>query len=84
MFVEYGVPFFHVLYYMLWRVRLEAYFIYLHVNVFISIDYGLQDEFNEEEKNIILNDLLDHDIGKVRNYEIVKEILDKLQNMYGG
>lgn len=84
MFVEYGVPFFHGPDYILWRVRLEAYFISLHFNVFISIDYGLQDEFNEEENNIILNGLLDHDVGKVRNYKTTKEIVDKMQNMYGG
>lgn len=46
-FVADGVPFIHGSYNMLWKVKFEAYLSTLDVDIFVSIEYGTQDEINE-------------------------------------
>lgn len=77
-FAAYGVPLLHGPYYVLWKVRFEAYILTLDVNISLSNEYGMHDEFNKEAKNIILNRLSHHDVAKVRHSMTAKEIKDKI------
>jgi len=45
---------------------------------------GEKSEQNEESQNIIMKGLSKSDADKVRHYESEKEVLDKLQCLYGG
>lgn len=51
--VEVGVSFLDGSNFSLWKVRLEAYFIFVKENIFLSIEYGFQDEHNEKSKRTI-------------------------------
>jgi len=78
-----GVPLLHGSDYMLWKVKFVACLLNLDVDIFLSIEYGTQDEINEEAKKIILKGLSNHDVAKVRHYKFAKEIMDKLHSFYG-
>jgi len=67
-----GVPFLHESDYMIWKVKFEAFLLTLDLDIFIPIEYGTQDEFNEEAKKIILKGLSNHGVAKVRHCKTAK------------
>jgi len=83
LFVAYGVVFLHGSYYMLWKVKFEPFILTLDAYILLPISYGTQDESNEEAKKIILKGLSNHDVAKVRHCKTAKQIMGKLNILYG-
>lgn len=56
----------------------------IDIDVWLFIKYGEKNEFNIEAKMIIMKGLSKSDVDKVSHCRTIKEILDKLQCLYGG
>lgn len=61
-----------------WRVNLASYFIYLHENILLLVEYGVRDEFDDMTKEAILHSISNYDSMHVRHFESAKEMFDKL------
>ena len=42
-----GVPLLHEGKFTTWRMKLDSYFVSLNEIIFLSIEYGVKDEFND-------------------------------------
>jgi len=62
---------------------MEAYLMVINENIWLLVIYGDRNEFNAEAKEIFLKGISKLDIEKVRHYETIKEILERLQYMCG-
>jgi len=74
----------HDLWYEMWKVRMVTYLMALDADMWLSILNGEKSEKNEEAQKIIMKGLSKSDVDKVRHCESGKEVLDKLQCLYGG
>ena len=53
-------------------------------DIWFSVIYGERNDFNTEDKEIIMKGLSKPNVDRVRHYESLKEMLDRMQCLYGG
>lgn len=79
-----GIPMLHEDKFSTWKMKLESYFRYLDENIFLSVDYGVKDNFNDKLKEMISHGISRSNKLNVKHCEIAKEMLDRLQILYLG
>lgn len=50
-----GVPIIHEVKTVTWRMKLDSHFLSLDENIFLSLEYGIKDEFNDKSKYLTLH-----------------------------
>ena len=78
-----GVPFLNEIEYVLCKFGMECYLMDVDLDIWLSIECEVK-EYNTKAKKNILKGLSSVDFDKVRHCESTKEMLGKLQCIYGG
>jgi len=79
-----GVPLLNGSDYEISKIIIESYLMVVNEDIWLFVIYGERNELNIEANEIIMKGLSKPDVDKMRHCELAKEMLDRLQCLYGG